>query len=140
VRALLVALVAVALFLCALTVQIGPPESHAGMMTSGDSALAAAGTFKIYPFFTNGGAHIHNSQWVADAQGNLLNGYQQATSGYIYSSLSALRVNTFGPSGVDSSGYTIPAGGTQTAIPSCDSITVLNVGGTATTVTWGLYK
>jgi hypothetical protein len=127
----------------AANVRFGPEPSHAGGMTSGDSALAAAGTFKIYPFYTPGGAHIHNSQWVADAAGNLTNGYQpQAATAYVYTSLSALRVIVFQATGNDTAGFTLPAGGTWLMGPyaRCDSISVLNTGGTATTVTWGLSR
>lgn len=121
---------------CAVTVHVGPPESGAVVtaMTGGDSTLAAAGSFVIYPLFTLGGGHMHAMQWVT-----LENGFSSAQSGYLFSSLSSLRVRVFGAAS-DTSGFTIPAGATQTALPTCDSIYVLNTGGTQTKVTWAVFK
>lgn len=129
---------AVALVAAGLSVHVGPEPARAVLpvlMTSGDSALAAAGSFKIYPLFTPGGAHMHAPQWVTEE-----NGYVGASGGYIFSSASNVRVNVYGPVGVDTSGFTVPAGGTNTRLPACDSVFVINTGGAATTVSWGLYR
>ena len=111
--------------------------------TGGDSALAAGGSFKIYPLAGPGGAHMHAMQWVTPE-----NGQFQASAGFLFTSLSALRINIYGPvlgyGGVDTTGFTLPAGSTFGGVngqfPLCDSILVVNTGGTATTVTWGLGK
>jgi hypothetical protein len=129
--------IGVALLLLALMVTGGRGFKQ---MTAGDYTLVAAASVTLYPFFSNGGSHLHWARSVHDAGGNLDNGYQQATSGYVYSSFSKVRVVVYGPTGTDTTGYTIPAGGAQTAITSCDSITVLNTGGTVTTVSWGLFR
>lgn len=137
---------ALALIVAGVSVRVGPDSARAiapTLMTSGDSALAAAGSFKIYPFFTLGGAHMHSPELVfegADPTAGTINGYQQAARGFLFSSASQLRVNVYGPAGVDSSGFTVPAGGSMTALPTCDSVLVLNTGGSATTVTWGLIR
>lgn len=127
----------VVLIALGVTLKVGPPNTGATVsgMTAGDSALAAAGSFKIYPLFTPGGAHIHAPQWVS-----VENGFTtSAQSGYIYTTVSQLRVKVWGPD-ADTSGFTVPANGTQTALPTCDSVQVLNTGGTATVVTWGLFR
>lgn len=135
-NALLGLCVAVILAALGLSLKIGPPPASAVIsgMTSGDSALAAGGSFKIYPFFTPGGAHIHAPQFVS-----IDNGFASAQSGYITTSTSSIRVNVYGAD-CDTSGFTVPALATQTALPTCDSIRVVNTGGTATTVTWGLFR
>lgn len=135
------------LFLCVLAlvvaglvtsarITVTPPAADAilSSFTGGDSALAAAGSFKIYPLFTPGGAHIHAPQWCLPE-----NGQAPAQGGYLFTSTSAIRVNLYGPS-ADTSGFTLPAGATFTLIPTCDSISVLNTGGLQTRVTWGLTK
>lgn len=136
---LLTLALAFSLIVCALTVHVGPQNAQAllPIVPSGaDSALAAAGSFKIYPLFSPGGAHMHAAQWVTDD-----NGYAPAKSGWIRTTLSSVRFNAYSSApGADSSGFTILPGETYTKITDCDSIRVVNTGGTATTVTWVLYK
>jgi hypothetical protein len=115
-----------------------PRGAHAAQMTAGDSVFTTGATFKIYPLFTLGGAHMHNMQWVTTD-----NGFLTASRGFIYSSTAALRVNVYrgvttGSADRDTSGFTIPAGGSYTAMPDCDSIQVVVQG--PTTVTWGLFR
>lgn len=120
-------------------VELLPKRASAGQMTAGDSTFAASGSFMIYPFFCVNGGHIHAPQWVANDGNNL----QHAVRGYIYTSSAALRLNvysnTIDANAVrDTSGFTLPAGGTFTALPDCDSVRVVVTA--ATTVTWGLFK
>ena len=128
--------VAGALALCSLRVDVTPQSAHAVIngFTGGDSVLAAAGSFKIYPLFRPGGGHIHDPQWVG-----IENGFASAQRGWLYTTNSALRVKMWGPD-CDTSGVTIDANGTQTALPTIDSIQVLNTGGGQTRVSWGLYR
>lgn len=126
-------------FLTMLAITGAPKHANAGQMTAGDTTFAAAGSFKIYPFFIVNGGHIHAPQWVGDEGNN----FQHAARGWIYSRYADLRINVY--SGVieatctrDTSGFTIPAGGSYTALPDCDSIRVVVTG--PTTVSWNLFK
>lgn len=129
---------AFAVALCAAAV--APGTGSASQMTCGDTLLAAGGSFKIYPLFIVNGGHIHAPQWVGDG-----NNFNPARSGFINTELSKVRINVYSgeisaSAQRDTSGFSIPAGVGFTAIPDCDSILVVNTGGTATTITWALFR
>lgn len=115
-----------------------PPAHSDTMVQHADSLLAAAGTFKVYSQYNNFGAgHNHAPQFVTVDNGF---GYGPATSGFVYTSASALRIKLWGGAFVDTSGCTLPAGGTYTFTVPVDSLSVLNIGGTQTTVTFEVKR
>ncbi len=127
-----------ALFALALvsTVQT-PVESQLKYFTSGDTLLASAGSFKIYPCFTSGGAHMHVFADITDANRCT----QHADGGYLYTTASELRVVIHGRDvRIDTTAFSLPSGASFTAIPQVDSISVLNIGNAETKVTWGLWR
>lgn len=132
-KALLVALACALLLACAVR-----PQATAGVgQMRGDTTLAAGGSFKIYPFFTLGGGHIHSPQWVLTMAGEYNNGFSRASSGFVFGRTTDLRIVVWGGSGVDTSGATSPAGQNYSITCSWDSILVLDVGGAGGKVTFG---
>jgi len=102
-------------------------------ISTGDTTLTAGIGVWLYPIFTLGGGHMRMHE-ATEA-----NGYGQANGGYIYTASTALRVNLYGPSSVDTSGFTLPSNATFTAIPLVDSVYVLDTGGEGSKVTWGFF-
>lgn len=122
--------------LALLSAWLARPVAAVAMLTGGDTTMAVGGTVKLYPCFVAGGGHIHNAQWYTVTANNCY----RAAGGYIYTSLTDVRVNIYGPSGVDSSGFTIPGGGSFSLVPGCDSILVTNRGTQTTKLTWGFVR
>jgi len=111
----------------------GRSPAAAGL-SSGDTTLAAGASIKLYSCFIKGGSHIHSPQFYTSA-----NGCERARSGYIYTSAGDVRVQIFGPAGVDSSGFTVRSRAAFNGLPPCDSLSVLNTSSVSTVITWGFH-
>lgn len=105
------------------------------MQSVGDTTLAVGASVKLYPCFRLGGGHIHSPQHYTNA-----NECYIANTGMIFTSASNVRVNLYGSAYIDTSGFTIPAGGNLSGMPPVDSVRVLNTGSASTRVTWGFYR
>lgn len=118
-------------------IELGRPKAAeaSNMQSVGDTTLAVGASVKLYPCFRLGGGHIHSPQHYSTA-----NECYVANTGTIFTSASNIRVNLYGSAYIDTSGFTIPAGGNLSGMPPVDSVRVLNTGSASTRVTWGFYR
>lgn len=129
------------LYACALVLAlfICPTPARAAQ-TVGDSLIVSGGTFKVYPFFGLGGAHIHSPQFVRSGV-TPRNGFARALIVYIETTDSDVRVNLYGPTSVDTSAIILRAGKSWGPRPVLvDSMLVTVTGVSATHFKWGLER